>query len=152
PSGSLVQSIAMPTTTSAPNFALTAAGNSTSEGFMHLTTDGQAVLIPGYSANSGTAAVAGTASATTPRVVGILHLDGTVDTTTGPPDWSPAGNPRGVTGTDATHFWVSGSVGGARSATYGSTTSTQLSTTVTNLRDIEISSGQLYVSDASGTA
>src|SRR5262249_53838981 len=42
--------------------------------------------------------------------------------------------------------------GGVRYTTFGSTTSTQLSTTVTNIRQVNIYNGQLYESDSSGSA
>src|SRR5262249_52599733 len=57
-----------------------------------------------------------------------------------------------VVSTNGTDIWVDGAAGGIRYTTLGATTSTQLSSTVTNLRQTNIFAGQLYVSDASGTA
>src|SRR5688572_4352462 len=60
PAGVLVQSIAVPTTTSGANRRLTASGSSTTEGLLTRSTDGQFILLTGYDAAVGTAAVAGT--------------------------------------------------------------------------------------------
>ena len=61
-------------------------------------------------------------------------------------------NPRSAVSTNGTDFWVCGGAGGMRYATLGATTSTQLSTTVANLRQAAIFSDQLYVSTSSGSA
>ena len=63
-----------------------------------------------------------------------------------------ANNPRSVAATDGSSFWVDGAAGGIRFATLGASTSTQLSTTLTNLRQVEIFGGQLFVSTSSGSA
>jgi hypothetical protein len=150
PSGTLVQSIALPTTASGSNNILTASGAATSEGLLTLSVDRQFLFLAGYNAATGTASVSGTNAATVQRVVGRVNSAGTIDTTTALTDFSSTNNPRGAVSTNGTDIWVSGGAGGVRYATLGSTTSTQLSTTVTNVRSVNIFGGQLYVSTSSG--
>ena len=151
PAGSLVQSIALPTSASGANHRLIASGTATSEGLLTRSTDGQYLLVTGYDAEIPTASLAGTSSATTPRVVGRIDGNGNVDTTTALTDFASANNPRGVASTNGSDIWVGGAAGGVRYTTLGSTTSTQLSTTVTNIRSVEIFNNQLYNSDSSGS-
>jgi len=153
PAGALVQTIPMPTAVSGANKRLTAAGNSTSEGFLTRSVDGNYLLVPGYDAAVATGAVAGTTSAATNRVIGRVDAAGNVDTTTALTDAISGGNPRGATSTNGTDLWISGTSagGGIRYATFGATTSTALTTAVTNLRATNIFGGQLYVSSMSGT-
>ena len=153
PAGALVQSVPMPTAVVASNRRLTAAGNSTSEGFLTRSVDGNYLVVPGYDAAVATGAVAGTTSATVNRVIGRVDAAGTVDTTTALTDAISAGNPRGATSTNGTDLWLSGTSagGGIRYATFGATTSTALNVTVTNLRATNIFGGQLYLTSASGT-
>lgn len=155
-----VQSIAMPTSVSGSNRRLTASGTATSEG--GITYYNGRVAVTGYDANVGTAAIAGTAnSGATPvnRVVGVIGLNGVVDTSTAftPPTGGTgaysANNIRSAV-TDGTSVWAvgaGGAVGGLFTTSLGSTgTGTQVSTSVTNLRYVNIANGQLYVSSQSG--
>jgi len=152
PAGVLVQSIPMPTAVVGSNRRLTASGSATTEGFLTLTSNGQYLAVPGYDAPLGTAAVAGTTSATVNRVVGRVDSAGLVDTTTAISDAFSTGNPRGATGDGGTNFWVAGSNSGVRLVTLGSSgASTSISTTATNLRVPNIFAGQLYISSGAGT-
>ncbi|MCA1602908.1 MAG: lamin tail domain-containing protein [Acidobacteria bacterium] len=151
PSGTLVQSIPMPTAVVGSNRRLTASGSATLEGFLTLTSNGQYLAVPGYDAALGTVGVAGTTSATVNRVVGRVDSSGTIDTTTAISDAFSGGNPRGATG-DGTNFWVVGSNSGVRLVTLGSAgASTSISTTNNNLRATNIFAGQLYASSGAGT-
>ena len=151
--GTLVQSIALPTTASGAQKQLIAAGTSTSEGLIARSTNGRFLTMTGYAANTGGASsLSGTPSATNARVVGRVDEAGAVDTSTALSDFATANNPRCALTTNGTDIWVAGGAGGPRFATFGSTTSTQLSTTVANLRQLGIYNGQLYVSTASGSA
>src|SRR5262249_4855277 len=153
PTGTLVQSVAMPTTASGSNKQLIASGTATSEGLLTRSADGRYLLLTGYGRDlPGSGSVVSTASATVPRVVGRVDPSATIDTSTALSDFADGSNPRSVTSTNGTDLWVAGAAGGVRYATLGSTTSTQLSTTVTNIRQTNIFAGQLYVSDSSGSA
>src|SRR5262245_7853707 len=153
PSGTLVQSVALPTTASGSQHQLIASGTATSEGLMTVSTDGQYLFLTGYGRDlGGTGSVVSTPSATVPRTVGRVDANGNIDTSTALTDFADQNNPRSVVSTNGTDIWVDGAAGGIRYTTLGATTSTQLSSTVTNLRQTNIFAGQLYVSDASGTA
>lgn len=155
PAGTLVQTLPMPTAASGANLPITNAGSATSEGFVTQSVDGRYLVSVGYAAPPGTPGIVATASATTQRVIARIALDGTIDTTTGLTDAYSASNIRSATSTDGNDFWTAGTGStGNRGVCYvgglGATTSTQLSTSVTNLRVVNIANGQLYVSSASG--
>ncbi len=153
PSGTLVQSIAMPTTVSGANRRLIASGTATSECALSLSADGRYVLLAGYDAALGGAtSLSGTTSVAVPRTIARVDWTGNVDTTTSLTDAASGNNPRGATSTDGNQLWIVGGAGGIRSAVLGGTTSTQLSTTVANLRQATIAGGQLFVSTSSGSA
>ncbi|MES1164157.1 MAG: hypothetical protein ABUR63_00250, partial [Verrucomicrobiota bacterium] len=154
PSGALVRSVPLPGTangTTQPH-RLTASGSATSEGLITRSVDGHYVLATGYDTAAGTASVAGTTSTAVPRTIARVDAAGNVDTTTGLTDVATGNNPRSVATTDGSNLWVDGAAGGIRFATLGASTSTQLSTTLTNLRQAEIFGGQLFVSTSSGSA
>ncbi|MFN8824318.1 MAG: DUF3616 domain-containing protein, partial [Planctomycetota bacterium] len=153
PAGVLVQTIALPTAPSGGNFAFTASGSATSEGFVSQSADGRYLILAGYSAVPGTLSVVSTTSAATPRVVARVALDGTVDTSTALVDAYSGNNIRSAASTNGTDLWTAGTAtttGGVRYTTFGATTTTQLSTSPTNTRVVNIVAGQLYTSAASG--
>lgn len=152
PSGTLVQSIALPTAASAGINPLTASGSVSGEGLLSRSADGRFLVLSGYAAAPGVASIAGTSATITPRVVGLIDATGAINTSTALTDFSTANNARSATSLDGTQVWVAGAGGGLRYATIGASTSTQLSTTLSNLRQLEIFAGQLYVDTSSGTA
>jgi hypothetical protein len=126
-----------------------------SEGLITRSVDGRFLVVTGYDiAIPSATSIVSTAAASTARVVGLVDASGDVDTTTALGDFADGSNPRSAVSLDGTSFWLTGAAGGARFATFGSTMSTQLSTTVVNLRQAQIfgAQPQLYVSDASGSA
>jgi hypothetical protein len=149
-SGSLIQTIALPTSLSGGNNPLTLQGSATSEGFLKRSVDGNYLTLIGYGTGVGTTGPSGVASATINRVVGRIDMSGNVDTTTALTDAYSAGTVRGAVSTDGNSLWLSGSVGGVRSSTLGSTTSTSLNATPPNTRVVDIYNGQLYVDSGSG--
>ncbi len=154
PTGTYVQTIALPTATSGLNRPLTNSGTATSEGFLSLSANGLYLVHAGYSAAPGTAGVVATTSASTPRVVARVDLNGNVDTSTALSDAYSGANIRSATSFDGTQFWTGGTSGSSGSVRYaasvGASTTTQLSTTITNTRVVGIFGGQLYVSSSSG--
>lgn len=153
PAGTFVQSIALPTTVSGLNKQLILSGVATSEGFSTLSADGRYIILTGYGRDlGGSGSLAGTSGATVNRVVGRVDIFGNVNTETGLTDYADGNNPRSGTSADGTAFWVTGGAGGVRYvAAVGNSTSTQLSTGSTNLRIVNIFSGQLYASTGSGS-
>jgi uncharacterized protein YjiK/phosphodiesterase/alkaline phosphatase D-like protein/2',3'-cyclic-nucleotide 2'-phosphodiesterase (5'-nucleotidase family) len=151
--GTLVQSIALPTTVSGANKRLVSSGTATSEGMLTRSADGQYLILTGYDVTPPAASsLSGTTGAAVNRVIGRVNAAGTVDTSTALTDYASANNPRSAVSSDGSKFWLSGGNGGVRLATLGATTSTDVSTTVTNLRQLGIEGGQLFVTTSSGTA
>lgn len=152
PAGALVRSIALPTAANGANQPYANSGTATSEGLLTLSGNGLFFVAAGYGAIPGTATVASTASATTPRVIARVGLDGSVDTSTALNDVFSGNNIRGAVTQNGTYFWASGGNSGAVLTTLGSTSGMSLNTTApTNLRSIDIFAGQLYCTSGSGT-
>ena len=87
PTGTKVQSVALPTASAEGNTRLTATGQSRSEGLIDRSADGRFIAVTGYDAAPGATGPAGvslTASdpASVGRVVGLVDANGTVDTST----------------------------------------------------------------------
>ncbi|HZH35445.1 MAG TPA: VCBS repeat-containing protein [Pyrinomonadaceae bacterium] len=150
PTGTLVQSIALPTTASGSNRQLIANGTSSAEGFITRSSDGRYLIVTGYARNlGGTGAVSAATSADVPRVIGRIDANGVIDTSTAITDTFSGANIRSATSTNGTDFWAVGSSNGVRYLTLGSSTTTQINTggtPPTNLRQVNIFDNQLYVS------
>lgn len=153
PAGTLVQSIALPSVIGAPPAnACVASGTATSEGLLSRSADGNYLMVPCYSSNLPAAAgLSGTTGMAVPRVAARVDGAGAIDTSTALTDFASGNNPRSVASSNGSDIWVSGGAAGVRYATLGASTSTQLSTTVTNLRQSAVFDGQLYVSTSSGS-
>lgn len=152
PSGALVQSVALPA--AGASASIVASGTATSEGLLTRSADKRYLLATGYRVASlpGPASLSGTTGTAVPRVVARVDAAGVVDSSTALTDFASGNNPRSATSTNGTDLWVAGGAGGPRYATLGATTSTQISTTLTNLRQLAIFSDQLYTSTSSGSA
>lgn len=131
--------------------SFTGSGSATSEGFLTLSADGRYLTMGGYDATVGTAAVAGTTSAANPRIAARVAFNGTGDFSTMLSDAYSGGNIRSVVSSNGTDLWTGGSTGGVRYAPIGSTTSTVVSSTVSNNRVVNIFGGNLFLSTGSGT-
>jgi hypothetical protein len=146
--GTFVQSIRMPVEPGGANHILTASGTSTAEGMLTRSTDGSYIVLTGYDKAPGGTNPSADPPATTNRVIGRVAANAAVDTTTALDD--PTNSMRSATSTNGTALWMTASGNGSRYTTLGTTTSTQLATTPTNLRATAIFGGQLYVSSATG--
>jgi len=145
--GTPIQSLALPTTASGSQLALTLSGSSTSEGFLTLSANGQYLTVGGYNALVG-----GTTSGTAGnRVAGRIDLLGNIDTSTNLQD--STGNIRSVVSSNGTDIWEGSSSGGVRYTTFGTAAaSTQINSAApTNTRVVNIFNNQLYMSSSSGT-
>ncbi|MCB2408983.1 T9SS type A sorting domain-containing protein [Hymenobacter lucidus] len=159
PSGTLVRSIALPTSAVGSNFALTANGSSSTNGTVTLSPNRQYISLAGFNAAPGTTSVA-TATGVE-RVVGLVDFNGVVNTSTLINDGYLGGDIRSAVTTDGSGFWTAGNgsgsaaniaSGGSRYVALGSTgTSTQLSGTPANTRQAAIYFDQLYMTSASGS-
>ncbi len=154
PTGTLVQSIALPTSASGSNRRVTISGSASSEGQLTRSSDGRYLAFVGYDAAPGTASVATSTSATVNRVIARVGADGAVDSTTVTTAFS-ANAIRAAATDDGSRFWLTGGTNGVQLAQYGvSTSALQLNTGAgasTNNRAVNIFNGQLYVSSASSS-
>jgi hypothetical protein len=150
PNGTLVESVALPTSTSGSNKPLLASGSGSSEGLLTLSANGEYLIESGYDAAIGTAKISETSDTSVPRTVGRVSASGAVDTSTALTDVGNANNPRGATSSDGKTLYWSGAgkstSGGVHVATLGASTSTLLSSSDTNARAVTIFGGQLYTS------
>lgn len=145
-SGSLVQTFNIPSTGTE---ALTISYTATSEGALSRTSSGYYLGLVGYRT--------GTNGSATDRVIGRVNNFGVINAKSIIP------NSEGYTGNniraavfndDGSRFWTSGTGtgGGIRTNIFESTSgSTQVSTTITNTRAINVFNNQLYVSSSTGT-
>src|SRR4051794_40315007 len=149
--GTLVQSIGLPTSPSDGNAALTASGLSRSEGLISRSADGKYLAVTGYDASVGTTGPGGsslTASApsTVARVVGLVDANGIADTST---SLSAASAPKIIRSayTDGDRIWTTGGNGGIQTTTLGSSTISTVAGTVTsNFNSLTAQNGQLFAS------
>ncbi len=151
PTGTYVQTLALPTAASGGNNPLTLSGTATSEGELNLSTNGLFLLLTGYDTGVGTASPVNATSTTIPRTVGEISVSGAINTTTALTDFASANDARGAVSSDGTKIWLAGadsSTGGVRFINgLGGSTSTDLTgTALKNTRDVEIFNGQLYFS------
>ncbi len=153
PTGTLVSSVAMPTTVVGPQKRFILNGYSSSEGMIQRSPNGLYLTFSGYDTSLGGAkALNTTLASSVNRSIARVDYAKSVDVTTALSDYSSNGNPRDAVTTDGTKFWVTGGSGGVRYATLGASTSTQVSTTVANLRGVNVAGDQLYISTQSGAA
>ncbi|HVT87880.1 MAG TPA: PEP-CTERM sorting domain-containing protein [Tepidisphaeraceae bacterium] len=132
---------------------------------LRLSTDGQYLAFGAYGAAPSNTDPSTLSSASTPRVIGLVKSDGTVDVSTRLTDAYDATVIRGAFTTNGTNIWVSGdnnggitTSGGIRFTTKGGSTTANLShvqttggsPTTDNVRDNAIFDGQLY--DSSGSS
>ncbi|WP_254508842.1 beta strand repeat-containing protein [Anatilimnocola floriformis] len=151
PTGTLVQSIALPTAPNGTQLAALASGSSTNDGMISRSADGQYIMFPGYNSVAGTGGVAASLPTVTQRVVGRIDSAGVMDTSTGLT--TITNNIRSVTSTNGIDIWTGGSNTGVQYTTLGSTTSTVVSVSPqNNIRTVQIVNGQLMATTGSGSA
>ncbi len=152
----VVQSIMMPTNYFGGFSPLIDSAQTTGSGLISRSTDGRFLILTGFGATIGqvTNFALTTADASTiPHIVGLVDGNGHIDTTTVQTNnLSDNESPRSGATTDGTNLWFGGDTSGLKYTTRGSMLATQLSTFVTNLREINIFSNQLYLSSASAAA
>jgi hypothetical protein len=154
PTGTLVQSIAMPTTASGAQQPLTESGTASTDGMITLSPNGQYLTVSGYDTGLGTAAVASSSATTVNRVVGLVNGAGTVDTTTHAAFFSN-NNFRGAVTTDGTGFYVGGTGTapdkGVLYLPYGGSSATTINSTIAS-DGINIFGNTLYSTSTTSTA
>lgn len=167
PTGTLIQSIAMPTAASGANKPLIAQGDAALEGLLHRSADGKYLLLTGYNHQlgmsipaeaGGNGTLAQTLSSVLNRTIGRVDAGGVIDTSTTISD-SGQGSPRSAVSDNGSNLWVAhgsisgGADGGVRYTTLGATgSSTMISNTTTDPRTVNIVDGQLYLTTVGGGA
>lgn len=157
-SGSFVQTIAMPTSVSGLDLALTMSGNATAEGDLTISPDNQYLALTGFNFGTGVISPATTAATVVARSVGIVTVSsGAVNTSTALNGTTANADPRSAVTANGTDIWMANSGGGMVYTTKGTVgAGTQLYTTLNNSRRANIfnpgSGNQLYFSDASGSS
>ncbi|MGY3090026.1 hypothetical protein ACVWYF_003074 [Hymenobacter sp. UYAg731] len=146
PAGVLVQSVALPTSVSSTGRSLTAAGNAPTELGLSRTGNGRNLVLAGYGAVPGTAAVATSLATDVARVVGVISPSGNIDTSTGLGDAFDGANVRAVASPDGVSFYVVGSDSGVEYTTLGAFSPTRIDAGPNSLRGVRIAGGDLYVS------
>jgi Ca2+-binding RTX toxin-like protein len=146
--GVLVQTIALTDLAAAGPQGGIFGSFSGGDGLLTLSTDGRYLLLAGYGSPANSQTVSGS---TVSRVVAVIDSDGLINTSTRLGDFADGGIPNSVVSTDGRNLWLGGSTGGVRYTTIGSSTSTQLSTDVLNVRSVGIFDNQLYMSSATGS-
>ena len=149
PTGTAVGTVALPTAAGAAGQALTSAGQSRSEGLLSTSGDGRFLTLTGYAAAPGTTASEGrsltaTDPAATPRVVGVVDANGTVDTSTVLGADAPQ-IIRSAASADGDRLFAAGGDGGLLSTSLGSSSATRVSgTDTTNLTALSVQGDQLF--------
>lgn len=128
---------------------LTAAGSSTSEGYLSLSADQLSLSVAGYDAPAGTASVASTTAVAANRVVDSVSALGVISRFASSASLLSGQNIRSAVtaGTDA---WAVGSSGGTVLMTGGNPGSVY--NAITTLRVANILNGDLMFSTQSGTS
>ncbi len=153
--GAFVRSHLMPTNYFGGNSPLLANGTAFGNGLIAPSQDGRFILVPGYGATLGQfSSSLGTSYGTdAPRVVAVVDGNGNIDTTSVLTNSLVDGEEiRSATSTDGTNLWVGGSNSGVRYLLRGSSSNTQLSTFIDNVRQVNVFSNQLYFSTGSSPA
>jgi autotransporter-associated beta strand protein len=144
--GSLVQSIALPT--SGTN-AFVDSGSATSDGGMTRSADGSLICVPGYNANVGTASITSSSSTAAPRAAATLNANGIFTLAATTTLQFNANNIRSATTDGTNNFW---GVGGSSGLYYFGTDAAPatVESTLANSRVINIINGSLYFSSGAG--
>ena len=148
PSGTLVQTISMPSSGAA---AFTDTFNATSDGILQVSSNGAYVTYAGYRRDAGLSSPDSQSATTTNRVFARLNVStGVVDASTA------ATVPNQVRGlaTDGTNYWISDSSGSPRYLAYGGTGNGAVLTNSISgsvaTRQVSVVDGKLYASITSG--
>ena len=175
PTGTVVGTLVLPQAAGMVNgvaeSAISGEYGSSSEGTLELSGDGHSLVIAGYGVNDvtynqGGAAVYGNAAlaqstsvqggkyTAVTRVIADIAANGTVDTSTALYNVFNTNNPRSVATVNGSSFYIAGqgvkgdTTQGVFYATDGASSATAINT-ADDARTVEISNGQLYVSQDS---
>ena len=140
PTGSLVQSIPL---TSSGAGALTATGNSTTEGIVSVAQDGNSLVFTGYRIDAGTATGVTAAN----KVIGTVGLSGVPNLSVAVTDVGTSAT-RSATTVDGSSFYLA-SAGAVRYVAAPGAASTSTSIDPRNSRQVNLYGNTLYASNGS---
>jgi len=147
PAGVPAYSMAIPTSSAT---GLTILGNSTAEGLLTRSTNGQQLVIPGY-AGTYTSSIASATGTQVPRVIGTVDAAGTYTRVATSTSFFSGGNIRSAVSDGTGNYWANGSNQGTNY--FGNTAAaTNIQNSITNLRAFAIQGGDMAFSTGSGTA
>jgi hypothetical protein len=142
PTGSLVQSIALPTTDNGSNFRISQSYSRGDHSFLTLSPDKRFLSLVGFTTNTGTPAAG--LNATINRTIAMIDYNGTINTSTiilGS-DIASTAFPKCAITDDGTRFWVVHQ-NGIRYSLLGQTSSSAIYTG-TQVNTLNIENSQLY--------
>ena len=155
PTGTLVQSIELPTSGLAPNNPIVNTGSGQVNGELTLSVDGRYVTFTGYDVPLPNLSNQNLKGSTAPRNVGRFDINGNLDTSTALSDYALGKTPGAAFSPDGNTFYVDTQSGAIRITTLGSSASQQ----VVNPSDpnfgagefgyMQLYNGQLYATDRS---
>ena len=147
PTGTPGYSMAIPT---ASTSGMAINGTATLDGFMTLSTNGQALIIPGY-AGTYTSNISTATGTLVPRIIGSVNAAGTFTRVATSTTFHSGGNLRGAASDGNGNYW---STGNSQGVNYFGTASapSNIQSTIGNLRSVSIQAGDLAFSTGSGAA
>ncbi len=153
PTGTLIQTIAMPTATTGPQFSFRQSITATSEANLNLSGDGRYLTLTGYDAANAEPIVGAN------RMIGRVDAFGNVDTSTASSTVYANSNIRAAVTYDGSQFWTAGAGTSAYIRHFGALglgANTDLASGVpnsTNTRNVTIGfDGRLYYGTSAGSA
>ncbi|WP_338865840.1 hypothetical protein [Myxococcus stipitatus] len=146
--GAPVRTFAIPASSAAGTVRLTMTGSDVHQGYLSRSGNGRLLTFTGFDADVGMANIASTSSATTPRVVGQMDLEGTFSIPVRLSDAYDRDQVRSASTVDGSGYWLSGRGGGIRHAlpAESPTVSTAISTGVVDTRFVSLFEGRVYFS------
>lgn len=149
PTGTLVQSVAMPTTVVGSNKQLVADGLNPEEGMLTRATNGESLIVTGYAANLGFgSSLRNSAANAVNRTIGVVSAFGAIDTRTALDNFADNNAIHSAASTNGATLWAVGGGSGPHVANIAGTSGTQLNNTMLDLQTVLISNAQLYVSSS----
>lgn len=138
-------SVAVPTSSAT---GLVVLGNSTAEGLLTRSSNGQKLVLSGY-AGTYTSSIASASGTLVPRVIGTVDAAGTFTRVASSTSFYSGGNIRSAASDGTGNYWANGSNNGT---TYFGTTAaaSSIQTTISNARALSIQAGDLAFSTGSG--
>ncbi|HEY4207449.1 MAG TPA: heparin lyase I family protein, partial [Puia sp.] len=155
PSGSSVNTVALPVTVSGPNNMLSLV-NTKVEGMLTRSPDSTLLALTGYATAPGTSNPTTVPGSTIPRTIGLVDYTGMVNTRLSVSDYN--NSPRSVV-TNGAGAWLYGGSGGVRYTPLSTATADTLEPPVSSTqvmstpdgRAINIYNGNIYVSPSGST-